>query len=211
MSCDFYILLINGHLDNANTTEEEKQLQEHLQSCEACRSLLSVMQENDAMIKADFVQPPEDLTAKIMQTVRKHPKRNRRKTFYTSLAATGLAAAAMLGIFLSGNFNPPENEGISVVSETEQVSFSNSAKRSVPTAVGVLVLPMDRADIDFEGEALNISNLPSTVARAGYAVTGNEKEAYSVTWDELLRLRSEHGGSFYNPDANTQGIVIFVD
>ena len=211
MNCDFYISLINGRLDGINTAAEEEQLQEHLKNCENCRTLLSVMQENDALIRANKAEAPADLTAKIMQKVRNNPKRSSRKVFYTSLAATGIATAAMLGIFVSGNVQPSEPEGISVVRET---SFADVAKRSVRN-VGVLVLHGSSEDLDFEGEKLDIENLPDSIERAGYPITGNETEAYSVSWSEIKRISKEYGeafdAAFYNPNANSNGILIFVD
>ncbi len=211
MNCDFYISLINGHLDGVNTSAEEEQLQKHLCKCEDCRSLLSAMEENDALIKASKAEPPADLTAKIMQKVRNNPKRSSRKVFYTSLAATGIAVAAMLGIFISGNVRPPEPESTSVISET---SFADAAKRSVRN-VGVLILHGSSKDLDLEGEKLDVNNLPNSVKEAGYPVTGEENEAYSVSWSEITRICKEYGealdATFYNPNANSNGIIIFVD
>lgn len=214
MNCDLYITLINGHLDGVNTIAEEETLQTHLKTCENCRSLLSVMAQNDALIKESKAVPPIDLTANIMQKVRNNPKRNSRKAFYTTLAATGLAAAAMLGIFLSSNLTPTANEGISVAYGFEQVSYAEASRRSVQT-IGVLVLHGSSDGIRFEGEKLDADNLPNTVMRAGYTITGSEKEAYSVSWAELNRIHETYGetlnASLYNPEANTSGILIFVD
>ncbi len=211
MNCDSYISLLSGHLDGINTSAEEEQLQSHLKNCENCRTLLSVMQQNDALMRDSVAEPPADLTAKIMQKVRNTPKRNSRKAFYVSLAATGIAAAAMLGIFISGNVQPPEPEGISAISET---SFADAAKRSVRN-IGVLVLHGSSGELDFEGEKLDINNLPDGVERAGYAATGDETEAYSVSWSEIERISEEYGetfdAAFYNPNANSTGIIIFVD
>lgn len=222
MTCDFYISLINGHLDGMNTAAEETQLQAHLKTCENCRSLLSVLQENDALLHASSVEPPAELTAHIMQKVRNNPKHKSKKAFYTSLAATGLAAAAALAIFLSGNVQPPEPQGIAVAAEVEQVScvetehktYADSPKRSI-SSVSVLVLHGNSEELDFEGEQLDITRLSATVRRAGYTVTGDETSAYSVSWAEIKRIHEEYGeqfnAAFYNPNASSNGIVIFVD
>lgn len=222
MTCDFYISLINGHLDGINTVAEEAQLQEHLKTCENCRSLLSVLQENDALLHASRVDPPADLTAHIMQKVRNNPKRKSKKVFYTSLAATGLAAAAALAIFLSGNVQPPDPQGVAVAAEVEPVSYvetehktyADSSKRSIGS-VGVLVLHGNSEEIDFEGEPLDMTSLSATVRRAGYTVTGEETSAYSVSWSEIKRIHEEYGdqfnAAFYNPNANSNGIIVFVD
>lgn len=108
MNCEFYAVLLSGHIDGMNTPQEEDALQKHLQSCEHCRELLADMQENDRLLKAQEVQVPSDLTKKIMAEVRKTKKN--KKPFYISLAASGLAAAAVLALAFSGKISSPTKE-----------------------------------------------------------------------------------------------------
>ncbi len=121
MNCDFDITLISGHLDGENTQAEDERLLAHLETCAHCRELLAIMQENDARLKEETVQPPLDLTNRIMQQVRKQPKKS-KKPFYISVAASGLAAAAMLALVISGGVKLP----------TDDAAFETAIERAVP-------------------------------------------------------------------------------
>ncbi len=113
MQCDHnYLPLLSGHLDGTNSETEEKRLQKHLKSCKHCRELLEIMEQNDALLSQSSVQPPADLTARIMDAVRKEPKKTgKRKRFYFSTAAAGLAAAAMLCFAFMGDNLPLLSKG----------------------------------------------------------------------------------------------------
>lgn len=100
MNCDEYLPLISGHLDGVNSEIEERRLQEHLETCEACRVLLSQMEQNDALLQS-AATPPADLTDRIMNAVRKE-KRTAKKR-WIPIAASGLAAAALLGLVFMHN------------------------------------------------------------------------------------------------------------
>ena len=114
MQCDnIYLSLLSGHIDGTNSEIEEKRLQKHLKSCKHCRELLEAMEQNDTLLSQSAAQPPADLTARIMDAVRKEPKKaNNRKRFYFSTAAAGLAVAAMLCFALMGDHLPllPKSE-----------------------------------------------------------------------------------------------------
>ncbi len=113
MQCDdIYMLLISGHIDGANSEIEEKRLAQHLKQCRHCRELLAVLEEQDAQLSQSATEPPADLSARIMDAVRQEPKRKpRKKGLYFSLAAAGLATAAMLCFALMGDWlSLPESE-----------------------------------------------------------------------------------------------------
>lgn len=113
MQCDdIYMLLISGHIDGTNSETEEKRLEQHLKQCRHCRELLAVLEAHDAQLSQGAAEPPADLSARIMEAVRKEPKRKpRKKRLYTSLAAAGLATAAMLCFALMGDWlSLPESE-----------------------------------------------------------------------------------------------------
>ncbi len=104
MNCDEYLPLISGHLDGENSEFEERRLQEHLQTCENCRTLLAFMEQNDALLKDSTAEPPADLTDRIMRQVRKEkqPKKSAKKRWIPT-AVTALAAAALLALVFWGN------------------------------------------------------------------------------------------------------------
>ena len=125
MNCEFYLNLISGHIDAVNTKSEEEQLQKHIKSCEHCRALLETMKANDVKLKSSKVHAPADLTARIMSEVRKTPVKRSKKPFYISMAASGLAAAAVLAIVLSGN------GGLPAKMTDEAAPELNHAKRKI--------------------------------------------------------------------------------
>lgn len=107
MNCEHYLDLISGHLDGCNSEAEEIELSQHLAQCEACGTLLRQLEENRQLFAGSTVQPPEDLQLRIMDAVKKEPKKASKKRFYTSFVAGGLAAAALLAlVFLGGNRLP---------------------------------------------------------------------------------------------------------
>lgn len=108
MNCEEYFHLISGHLDGCNSETEENQLQQHLKSCENCRGILAQLQENEQLLSQSTVAPPVDLTERIMNAVRKEPKKKSKKRFYTSFAAAGLAAAALLALVFFGSNGLPK-------------------------------------------------------------------------------------------------------
>lgn len=107
MDCEKYISCINGHLDATNTTQEEESLQEHLNTCAYCRALFEQMSKNDACLKSMTVQAPSNLTATIMEEVRRTPVRKAKKTNYRAFISTGIATAAIIAIALVGSFAFP--------------------------------------------------------------------------------------------------------
>ena len=153
MNCDEYLPLISGHLDGANSEFEERRLQEHLRTCEDCRALLAIMEENDALLKGSAAEPPSDLTERIMQQVRKE-KRSApsQKKRWIPIAASGLAAAALLALVVWGNLP---------VGSVSKDALSTSAVETVETAS-----PAEAAAEDWDGFLARASD-----ATGAYAAT----------------------------------------
>ncbi len=151
MNCEFYMDLINGHIDGMNTESEEEQLQKHLKSCEQCRALMQTLRANDAKLKAAKVEVPADLTARIMTKVHNTPKRS-KKPFYISVASSAVAAAAVLAIFLSGKVSLPSK------SSDEAVPVRKHIGAAVHTEVEAAEAPIDDT----------ILEIPQTVEHKGY-------------------------------------------
>ena len=103
MNCDAYLELISGHIDGVNNESEEFFLQRHLQHCPHCRELLAAFEEADAQFAAP-VQPPVDLSARIMKQVRDEADasaRKRRRRFGSIAAILATAALLALVVFTS--------------------------------------------------------------------------------------------------------------
>ena len=102
MNCNDYLPLICGYLDGENTESENKTLQTHLESCASCREILAQMQENDRLL-ADAPEAPADLSWRIMQQVRKEPKKRSQWKHWSAVLS---AAAVLAVVLLSGVFSP---------------------------------------------------------------------------------------------------------
>lgn len=100
--CNEYLPLLSGHLDGVNSEKEEARLQAHLKQCRHCRTLLAQMEAVDAAMTDGLPEPPADLTDRIMEQVRREPKKRRFGKRIFTLSAAGLAAAAMLALVFSG-------------------------------------------------------------------------------------------------------------
>ena len=100
MHCEEFVDLISGHIDRINTEIEEARLQEHLQQCEHCRTLLETYRSIDTLIAQEDALPPADLKINIMKAVEAEPKKRRsRKALFTGICS-GIAAAACLAVII---------------------------------------------------------------------------------------------------------------
>jgi len=105
MTCEEALLLISGHIDHCNTEVEEAQLREHLDGCEACRSLLLAFQEADAGILTLQEPAPETLCDDVMKAVGREVSGRKRK----HCQWFGLAAAAVLVLAVGvGAYTAPD-------------------------------------------------------------------------------------------------------
>ena len=99
MTCEEAMLLMNGHLDHENTAEEEAQLREHLQTCEACRSLLRVLEGNDEALRSLQEETPADLCSNVMASIRQERQPTRRS--WKRWGGLAVAAALVLVVGLA--------------------------------------------------------------------------------------------------------------
>lgn len=117
MSCTDILPLLSGHLDHANTEDEEALLLRHLKSCPDCRSLLAQMEQNNALLAASAQEPPADLTTRIMAQVRGSAAKPRRSRRFLPWLASGAAAAALFAFVLSGGVPAPQANDCAVQDE----------------------------------------------------------------------------------------------
>ncbi len=104
MECNEILLLLSGHIDRENTTEEELQLQTHLASCARCRALLADYEAIDLGVAALSAEPPEALASSVMARL-KPPARKRRFYFGGGTLAAAVIALAVFLPSLSGSKN----------------------------------------------------------------------------------------------------------
>ena len=70
MSCERYLELLSARLDGALTQQEEKELMQHLQGCDACRAIARELEDiHSALAQAPQVQPPEELVRGVMERI----------------------------------------------------------------------------------------------------------------------------------------------
>lgn len=153
-----YLPLLSGHIDGTNSEVEERRLQKHLKSCKECRALLEQLEQTELLFAEAAATPPADLTARIMDAVRKEPKKRSRKRFYASFASAGLATAALLALVFFGNTPLPtfsadsaaeENYVAPVVtysSQNEQHTVLGQNDYNIPTdkGYGAVAEPEDK-------------------------------------------------------------------
>lgn len=182
MNCDEYLPLISGHLDGANSDFEEHRLQEHLQTCEACRALLSQMEQNDALLRNAAAEPPADLTDRIMRQVRKEKQRSSSsKKRWIPIAVSGVAAAALLGLVVWGAL--PSIAVFKGAGAADSAQYESATVAYAPTANEENALdaaaPEEAAETD-GGRLLTVPTYQTADAVSGLPdLTGSETAGYT--------------------------------
>ena len=108
MTCEEALVLLSGHLDGANTPEEEARLEDHLARCPDCRRILDAYTAMDQGILELSEEPPAQLHDRIMAAVAAEVKPRRRRRIRP--AVMGLAAAAVLCLALGLGYLPRQTE-----------------------------------------------------------------------------------------------------
>lgn len=108
MTCEEALVLLSGHLDGANTPEEEARLEDHLARCPDCRRILDAYTAMDQGILELSEEPPAQLHDRIMAAVAAEAKPRRRRRVRP--AVMGLAAAAVLCLALGLGYLPRQTE-----------------------------------------------------------------------------------------------------
>ena len=97
--CESYLTLMMQVLDGEASQEEIQALHAHLSECEACRSRYESYLAVDAAVKSTEEEPPEQLTAAIMNSIRREkpqPGHWLRRYRFTAIAAV-LALVVLVG------------------------------------------------------------------------------------------------------------------
>lgn len=98
MVCEEALELLSGHLDGANTEEEEQRLRAHLETCAHCRELLAAFAAVDGAVADLEADPPPQLRQNIMAAVARERAQGPRRRRLAGLAvAAALVAVVGLG------------------------------------------------------------------------------------------------------------------
>lgn len=159
-ACNGNELLINMYIDGELTCEQEKQLIEHMNSCDACRCYYEQLRSiNCLMSDVDF---PENLHESIMTSVNKERKKKKpllfkRPAFIGSVAA--LIMVALVGIIGVKNGIPTSmiacGSGKNEMLDRSPGDILTSAA-AVPES-GQMSLSEEKASVDSSSEASDSS------------------------------------------------------
>lgn len=112
MNCERYLDLLSARLDGALTQEEERELMQHLQDCDACRAIARELEDiHSALADATRVQPPKELAQGVMERIR--AQRTARRTSVRRLGTLAAALVLCVGLYpLLRAMSPVGNTGM---------------------------------------------------------------------------------------------------
>lgn len=160
MKCEDALLLLSGHLDGENTTEEEAALRAHLDGCASCRALLAEFEAADRGVAALEAEPPKALYDGVMGQIRR--RRPARRYLWG-----GAAAAAVLAVLLAAGRLPGLDR-----SRAETAAVTARTAAAAPAAMssdqGAAALTVELVDDPAAPAADTIAALSSlTVCQTG--------------------------------------------
>lgn len=182
MNCNEMLPLICGYLDGENTESENGTLQEHLATCPRCREILAEMQMNDRLLSA-VPEAPADLTWRIMQQVRKEPKKRRN---WKRWGATLSAAAVLTVVLLSGTFLPDGTRS----AETGATATENEALRRIATEVCMEAEAMTEGSPTMAMQSTDAAMTPESCSLAAYLSTAEIPELNELEPMDLSEART---------------------
>ncbi len=183
MNCKEAILFMHEYLDGDLRGFALVQLNEHLQKCPGCRNHFRQLENTDAFLQSvSKVAAPEGLTARIMQSLPKRPKRKSWMQWVRRHPAASVAAVfffIMMGSFLS--LWNEETELVVKGTDLEKVVIHGN-KVIVPaghTVEGDLLVENGEAQVfgDVKGDLVVIDgsyNLASTARISGKITAINQ-------------------------------------
>ncbi len=142
MVCEEALELLSGHLDGANTEEEEQRLRAHLETCAHCRELLAAFAAVDGAVADLEADPPPRLRQNIMAAVARERAQGPRRRRLAGLAV----AAALVAVVGLGSLPFLGQEGDTAddapLTAREAPVAAAAAPESVDAAVAPGVAPM---------------------------------------------------------------------
>lgn len=115
MTCEDALLLLSGYLDQCNTDEESRVLQEHLRQCGHCRALLQELEKQDKELKELWAEQPQHIRENVMNQIKAETVvRKPKKRAWFSIAAAAAMLALLSGVSFLSLPNAAENGQIPV-------------------------------------------------------------------------------------------------
>lgn len=229
MTCEEALLLLSGHLDHANTPEEEAQLRRHLETCEECRQLLEAFRKNDEALKAVEAEPPAALKDDIMAAIRQEagPKKNAHRRAWAAVAvAAALTVVVGTGIWkqsIPAEQPAAETESMAMAEKSRGISACDVEEAAVetrgvegdPDEIALFAAPM-MADSQVEAQGqiladqygatvavlhdLSAADIPELAAVCVPAQSVDEGMLYILgSADAAETLCAEYGGELFLP------------
>lgn len=98
-ACEEYIDLMMQDIDGEISQQDQAALYAHLQQCEACKAIYQAYRDIDRGIRETGEEPPEQLTAAIMNSI--HREKPQPKQWFRRYRFTAIAAAAAVVVLIS--------------------------------------------------------------------------------------------------------------
>lgn len=176
------VSLIHKYLDEDITTNEEKELKQHLQKCKDCQNHFHELKKTIALVKSvNHVEPPDDFTRKVMDKLPKEKRSIGYKRWFK--AHPLLTAAAVFLLLMTGSlFSTWTNDQQFSVSKQENIEIQD---HTVIVPEGKVVkgdLVVRNGNVKVEGEVQGnvvVINGEKYLASAGN-VTGEMEEINAV-------------------------------
>lgn len=99
MNCEQALEAMSARLDGELDEQQTQALEAHLAQCPECRRLFDELSRIDGAVPSLDAEAPEALTARVMEQVRREPRRAERRFPWLAgaLAAAAVAAVVILG------------------------------------------------------------------------------------------------------------------
>lgn len=125
MRCEEALELLSARLDGELTAQEERELEDHLSACPACRELgeeLSALHFSFEELEDE--QAPEDLAARVMERVRELEREKKVVPLFRRPQVRALAGLAACAVVCAGLYaaSRPRDSGWADVSENFQLT-----------------------------------------------------------------------------------------
>lgn len=211
MTCEEALLFISGHLDHANTWEEEAQLREHLKHCPECRNVLSTLEEVDHGILSLKEPAPADLCDDVMAAIRKETagRKNVRRRWSGLAVAAALVAVVGLGA-LQQNDASVQEAAVPMAARSMPVEMECAAADPMETDMIVWMDPQLLAEERQADIAVTHELLPEMEVCSCETLEDGSLLYCMDTSDGAVCLSRIYGIALYQPDAGASSDVSYV-